>query len=450
MGAGPSCCATREKEQATVAPEASAASGAPEGAAEVLASEKTPAATSEFPAASAEATAVSEATSEQKQATVVPEASAASAEATAGTEAAVVSAEAEAPKIKDAQASGRGSDGDSDEEVDPLDNPVFKALDKVLDEWLVTGMHRAGAKKFIRDRIANGDPESSRVRQWLLLRMNGKVWDHQQPMMCRTPENVPGLRSFHVWPREESTWLPGLEARYTDILQEIMAARNASTEGQRSGFQPYRDPVTPGTADKLMADGVGVEGVDSGAWNVLYLYLNHKRFADNCERFPLTMKAIEEAFPRHYSHAFFSALTPGAHIVKHTGPSNRMLRAWLPLCGLDGFRLRVGDTIVKPKAGEAFVWDHSFEHEAWHDGDETRVVLIVDIWHPDLTAPEVKLLSTLQNCRLRAARALAEHCEGKTPEDQTYFDIVENARHLLTDDDWWIVKAELDPTTRPT
>lgn len=65
---------------------------------------------------------------------------------------------------------------------------------------------------------------------------------------------------------------------------------------------------------------------------------------------PRTNRRAEEAFPRHYSHAFFSALTPGSHILKHTGPSNRMLRVWLPLCGMDGFRLRVGKTILRPEA----------------------------------------------------------------------------------------------------
>lgn len=187
---------------------------------------------------------------------------------------------------------------------------------------------------------------------------------------------------------------------------------------------------------------------------MLYLCLNHKRFEDNCERFPLTVRAIEEAFPRHYSHAFFSALTPGAHIVKHTGPSNRMLRVWLPLCGLEGFRLRVADQIVEPRAGEAFAWDHSFEHEAWHEGVEARVVLIVDVWHPDLTAPEVQLLRTMQNCRLRAGRAMVEHCREQGgvegAEELTHFDVIERARHLLTDDEWWQVKAELDPSTSPT
>lgn len=336
---------------------------------------------------------------------------------------------------------------------------VWASVDKVLDEWFVTGMHRAGAQKFIKDRICaeKGAVDCARVRKWLLLRMNKRTWDHGHPLMCRTAENVPDVRCMHVWPKDATPWLAKLEACHGEIVEELLSARNGAGGATPSGFQPYRDPVTPSTESRAAADGVGVEGVDSGMWNVLYLYLNHKRFEDNCERFPATIRAINEVFPRHYSHAFFSALTPGSHIIKHHGPSNRMLRCWLPLCGLDGFRLRVGDTVVQPKAGEAFVWDHSFEHEAWHEGNETRVVLIVDIWHPDLTDPEVKFLSTLQNCRLRAGRAMAEHLaeqqekEGSQDgKDATYFEIVERARSLLTDDDWWVLNAERDPTTRPT
>lgn len=325
---------------------------------------------------------------------------------------------------------------------------MLAAVDRVLDEWLVTDLHRAAAKRFIQTRVANADdPACSRVRQWLMLRINGKVWEHGLPFMCHTPENIPGVRCRHVWPREDLPWLAEIEAHYPEILAELLTARSSASP---SGFQPYRDPIEKGTEARVAADGVGAEGVDRGAWNVLYLILNHKRFEDNCERFPATLRAIQEAFPRHYSHAFFSALTPGTHIVKHTGPSNRMLRAWLPLSGLEGFRLRVGDTIVEPKAGEAFVWDHSFEHEAWHEGSETRLVLIVDIWHPDLTDPEVNFLRALQNCRLRAGQALAERCERTAPEEATYFEIVERARSLLTDDDWWVIKAGRDQTTRPT
>ena len=30
-------------------------------------------------------------------------------------------------------------------------------------------------------------------------------------------------------------------------------------------------------------------------------------------------------------------------------------------------------------------------YQAWHEGSETRLVLIVDIWHPDLSDAEVDL-----------------------------------------------------------
>eukprot|EP00928_Gymnodinium_smaydae_P064390 TRINITY_DN47727_c0_g1_i1.p1 TRINITY_DN47727_c0_g1~~TRINITY_DN47727_c0_g1_i1.p1 ORF type:complete len:443 (-),score=97.67 TRINITY_DN47727_c0_g1_i1:277-1524(-) len=341
------------------------------------------------------------------------------------------------------------SENEEEDEVDAehrrLEAKVLKAVDRVLDDWFVTSLHRAALKKFIKDKVCAGSSDCDRVRQWLMLRINNKIWDHGQPMMCRVPDNVPGLRSMEVWSRDALPWLPEIEAYHKDILAELFAAGP-------NGFQPYREPIGKESAERAARDGVGAEAVDSGSWNVLYLFLNHKRFEENCEKLPVTVNAIQKAFPRHYSHAFISALSPGTHILKHHGPCNRMLRIWLPLSGLEGFRLRVGSTIIEPNAGEAFGWDHSFEHEAWHTGSETRFVLIVDIWHPDLSPQEIKFLGAMQNCRLRAARAIAEQSEAErtAPEDASYFEIVERARKLLTDDDWWVVRAEKDPTTRPT
>jgi aspartyl/asparaginyl beta-hydroxylase (cupin superfamily) len=39
------------------------------------------------------------------------------------------------------------------------------------------------------------------------------------------------------------------------------------------------------------------------------------------------------------------------------------------------------------------VFDDSFRHEAWNLSDRDRIVLIVDLWHPDLSDDEVELLS---------------------------------------------------------
>ena len=53
-----------------------------------------------------------------------------------------------------------------------------------------------------------------------------------------------------------------------------------------------------------------------------------------------------QAVPRSYQHAFFSALTPGTHILKHHGPTNKKLRIHLPLIGVPGSELRVADTTI--------------------------------------------------------------------------------------------------------
>lgn len=45
--------------------------------------------------------------------------------------------------------------------------------------------------------------------------------------------------------------------------------------------------------------------------------------------------------------------------------------------------------------GKVFIFDDSFEHEVWHNGTEFRLVLIVDIWHPELTAMEKKMLTPI-------------------------------------------------------
>ncbi len=86
--------------------------------------------------------------------------------------------------------------------------------------------------------------------------------------------------------------------------------------------------------------------------------------------------------------------------MKHYGPTNKKLR-FLPLVGVKGSRLRAGDITKEQEEGVPYIFDDSFDHEAWHDGDETRIILIVDIWHPDLTDQEVKFLNVLQRSKMR-------------------------------------------------
>jgi aspartyl/asparaginyl beta-hydroxylase (cupin superfamily) len=44
---------------------------------------------------------------------------------------------------------------------------------------------------------------------------------------------------------------------------------------------------------------------------------------------------------------------------------------------------------------KARVFDDTIEHEAWNLSDKLRVVLIFDVWHPELTPPERALITAL-------------------------------------------------------
>ena len=168
---------------------------------------------------------------------------------------------------------------------------------------------------------------------------------------------------------------------------------------------------------------------------MFYLFLHNMEFEDNCQRVPETVKIIQKVVPRQYYHAFFSALTPGAHILDHNGPTNRKLRLHLPLVGVEGSKMRVGDETRYPKQGECIIFDDSFNHEAWHEGEQTRIILILDFWHPDLSDDEVKFFSLLQKSKLKGEKFYSE----KVGNDDNLFSIVEKTKGLIKENDsWWI------------
>jgi aspartyl/asparaginyl beta-hydroxylase (cupin superfamily) len=93
--------------------------------------------------------------------------------------------------------------------------------------------------------------------------------------------------------------------------------------------------------------------------------------------------------------ALFSKLTPGAVIAPHTGFHNSRLVVHLPLIAPKGCWFRVGNETLTWEAGKAFVFDDTIEHEAANESAETRIVLIFNIWRPELTEAERGLVASL-------------------------------------------------------
>ena len=82
-----------------------------------------------------------------------------------------------------------------------------------------------------------------------------------------------------------------------------------------------------------------------------------------------------------------SVLAGPMRVAAHCGQTNTRLRVHLPLLVPSDPppRLRVADQTLTWTEGELLVFDDSFEHEVWHESSQARIVLILDLNHPDLT-----------------------------------------------------------------
>jgi aspartyl/asparaginyl beta-hydroxylase (cupin superfamily) len=216
---------------------------------------------------------------------------------------------------------------------------------------------------------------------------------HSEPTHFFFPEL--SEREYH--PRARFPWLAGLEAQ-TDAIAAEFEALLASERGELVPYIQYPDHVPMRQWQPLNRNP---------DWTAIHLLKNGQRVGANADRCPRTMAAIEAidqpVIAGASPNAMFSLLAPGVAIPPHVGVSNARLVCHLPLIVPTGCWFRVGGETREWRRGEAFVFDDTIEHEAANPSPQLRVVLIVDLWHPDLTAIE------------RAAVAALIGAEGGTP-----------------------------------
>src|SRR5262245_16566567 len=137
--------------------------------------------------------------------------------------------------------------------------------------------------------------------------------------------------------------------------------------------------------------------VDRGRWTGMFLYgAKGVRNDELCALCPKTTRLVESLpLCKNFGFAMFSGMEPHTHVTPHCGSSNLRLRHHL---GIDvpepaAGRLRVGREWQHWERARSFAFDDSFEHEVVHEGDQARVVMVVDVWHPGLSGQDVAVLS---------------------------------------------------------
>ena len=182
----------------------------------------------------------------------------------------------------------------------------------------------------------------------------------QEPTVFFFPE----LPQIQFYDRAGFAWVPAVEAATGAIRAEILALMAGGMEG----FRPYIQsaPNRPRMDDNQL--------LDNRDWSALFLCENGTPADAVIARCPRTWEAIQAA--------------PLPRINPHTGVQNTRLTCHLPLIVPPGCRFRVGNEVREWHEGEMVIFDDTIEHEAWNDSGEDRMVLIFDIWRPELTGRE--------------------------------------------------------------
>lgn len=238
--------------------------------------------------------------------------------------------------------------------------------------------------------MATAEAAASPDEQWKIERFRSnvlrqtRVW-HSEP----THFHYPGLAEREFHPREHFPWLAELEAATPDIRAEMQTA----LASQRAALVPYLDYRDHEALAQWKALNRNPD------WTALHLIKQGKAMAANAELCPRTAALLarlpQPVIPGASPNAMFSLLAPHTTIPPHVGVNNARLVCHLPLVVPDGCWFRVGDETRYWHEGQAFVFDDTIEHEAANPTDQLRVVLIFDVWHPNLSPVEQQAVASL-------------------------------------------------------
>lgn len=196
----------------------------------------------------------------------------------------------------------------------------------------------------------------------------------------------PDLPTTPFFSRDLFPWIAELEAQTDAIRREMLGVL-----AKRQGLQPFHEP---GELSRLVSGGD-----QDGTWDAVFFYRHGEKFDENCGSCPVTALQLDH-IPRvkirdHGPEILFSILRPGARILPHRGVTNTRVVAHLPLMIPADCALHViGEPPRVWREGEVFVFDDTFEHEAWNRSTDVRVILLMDVWNPHLS--EVERLAVTQ------------------------------------------------------
>jgi len=246
----------------------------------------------------------------------------------------------------------------------------FDNIDRVLESWRLLDMgyeHR----QFVgleQDPPIKGDPSVSKCHQ-------------------HAHSYVPGLKPTQFYDTNDFGWCKKLESKYKELRREFDAVLADSTKLQTEGNNVWAGALTEDASSY------------GGGWKTLVLMDRGIWDPVNVNLFPKTAMAIRDLqIPA--TEVFFASMDANSKISPHSDFTNFVVTSHLGLDipGQDKCRLTIGDETRSWKNGEVMMFDTSIIHEATNEANKTRYILMMRLWHPDLTSAEKEALQFIYDC----------------------------------------------------
>ena len=208
-------------------------------------------------------------------------------------------------------------------------------------------------------------------------------------------EYIDGLSARPGWEAAEFDWAAQLCASSGEIAAELDAVLGEGDGGP-----------------ELVGDSVYQSEMMGAGWSAVRLQRLGVWNEEMCGAFPRTtaiLRGLEPPLPFAARGVMFARQAAGTGVAPHSDARNFVLTAHLALRvpdpdapGADCW-IRVGRERRRWTPGELLVFDTSFEHETANENaaGDARDVLIVDVWHPELSRDARDALAAVYALRNR-------------------------------------------------
>ena len=205
---------------------------------------------------------------------------------------------------------------------------------------------------------------------------------HQEPTHYR----YPGLADIEFFDAHFTAFKQRLRTLYPAIRAEF----EALAQNHAARMRPYVEFAPGQPVGQWQALN------NSAQWSALHLVRYGEVDPVNAVACPQTMAAFAAAgqpdIPGLAPNIMFSLLAPHTSIPAHHGVANFRAVLHLPLIVPPGCQFRVGADTRTWIEGEPWVFDDTIEHEAWNRSSALRVVLIADLWRPELDPTDQQIV----------------------------------------------------------